>query len=612
MIIKIILLLTQSLFIKSLIIEPYNNVKYSYDILQNKILTKIPYKFLIKDIEEKKISKIYFSKSLTSVISEEDNGYSITSITPLITDNLVDISIKNNVDTVFYEVPQKNFIENIGTGALNIIEPFFIPVILFTIIIPILRTIFMNNNRNMMNNSPFSGGFMNNGGVNKDISILKNLNISLSSFAGSQEVFEECTEVVSYLKNETLYKNAGAEIPRGILLEGPPGTGKTLLAKAIASEANANFISISASEFIEVFVGVGALKVRNLFKDARNNLPCIIFIDEIDSIGRARGMGINMGNDEREQTLNQLLAEMDGFTNNNGILVIAATNRKDILDNALIRPGRFDRVIKVPLPDSKSRKEILNVHSKNKNLDSNINFDLIAELTNGFSGAQLKNLLNEAAIYAVRDERVTILNIDILNALDKLLVGILKKNDDRSQDTVIRVAIHEAGHAILCQLFNKYFDLKKVSIQSSYNGVGGYTLFNENKNITNGGLYTKDILKKRLIVALGGKAAEYLYYGKDFVSLGAIQDLKEANSLAQRMIENYGMGDNLEVFYNDSPDKNNKYSEITKDIIDKESLKLVNDAYETAKNLLLSNKYKVDFLVGKLIEKNIIYAKDLQ
>ena len=597
MIFKIIFLLTNSLFINAMMLDPYNK-RYTYDFLENKISAKLPYKSLIEEIENKKISKIYFSKSLTSVISEENGDYVQTSITPIITNNLVDISIKNNIDTVFFEVPQKGFTDYIKSGFTDSIEPFFGPIIFFTIILPLLRSIFLGNR---MKNMPF----IKNNNINKDKSILKDLNISLSSFAGSDEIFEECTEVVSYLKNSTLYKNAGVEIPKGILLEGPPGTGKTLLAKAIASEANANFISISASEFIEVFVGVGALKVRNLFKDARDNLPCIIFIDEIDSIGKARGADINFGNDEREQTLNQLLAEMDGFTNNNGILVMAATNRKDILDNALLRPGRFDRIIKVPLPDSKSRKEIIKVHSKNKNLDNNINLDLIVELTNGFSGAQIKNLLNEAAIYAVRNGRNIIIENDIMNSLDKLFVGILKKNDDRTSETVIRIAIHEAGHAILCKLFDKYFNLKKISIQSSYNGVGGYTLFTENKNITSSGLYTKDILKKRLIILMGGKAAEYLYYSKEFVSLGAIQDLKEANALAKKMIENYGMGDNLEVFYNDNIQ--NKYSENTKEEIDRETLKLVNEAYETAKNLLLSNKYKVDSLVGKLIEKNIIY-----
>ena len=236
---------------------------------------------------------------------------------------------------------------------------------------------------------------------------LKDNNVTLSSWAGSPEIFQECTEIVSYLKNGTIYKNAGAEIPKGILLEGPPGTGKTLIAKAIATEAEASFFSVSASEFVELFVGLGAQKVRNLFNEARQNKPAIIFIDEIDSVGRQRGAGINMGNDEREQTLNQLLAEMDGFSPNDGVLVIAATNRKDVLDAALLRPGRFDRLVNIPLPDRSSRKEILKVHMKNKNMEPNINLDFISEITAGFSGAQLKNLLNEAAITPTKKKNET-------------------------------------------------------------------------------------------------------------------------------------------------------------------------------------------------------------
>jgi cell division protease FtsH len=592
----------------------------NYDNLERKVSFEIPYKSLVKKIEDHSVSKIYFSKNLNNVISTDDDLYSVTTITPLITNDLVDVSIKNDVDTVFFQVPPKNSIQTISSDILGFIESTFIPFIFLTFFISFIRSLFVQNQMN----TPFPGGFMNNNNaVNSDKEVLKNLNISLSSFAGSSEIFEECTEVVSYLKNSTLYEKAGAEIPKGILLEGPPGTGKTLLAKAIASEANANFISISASEFVEVFVGVGALKIRNLFKSARNNLPCIIFIDEIDSVGRQRGAGINMGNDEREQTLNQLLAEMDGFVNNNGILVIAATNRKDVLDSALLRPGRFDRIITVPLPDRNSRKDIVLVHSKNKVLDPSINLDLISELTSGFSGAQIKNLLNEAAIYAARDSRSIINEVDILSALDKLVVGLVRKIDNRSIDSIKRVAIHEIGHALLCKVFNEYFDLKKVSIQSTYNGAGGYTLFSEYQNITDSGLYTKDLLKKRLIISLGGKAAEYLYYGEDFVSVGAVQDLKQANSIAQQMIGNYGMGNKLEVFYNENIDNARnpflgrtlgsgaKYSEKTKELVDKESLELVIEAYDKAKNILSEHKEKMDLLINKLIEKSILYGYEI-
>jgi cell division protease FtsH len=405
-----------------------------------------------------------------------------------------------------------------------------------------------------------------------------------------------------------LYKAAGAEVPKGILLEGPPGTGKTLIAKAIASESDANFISVSASEFIELFVGLGAAKVRNLFKTARDNKPSIIFIDEIDSIGRQRGAGINMGNDEREQTLNQLLAEMDGFAQNDEVLVIAATNRKDVLDSALLRPGRFDRLINVPLPDKPSRVKILEVHMRNKQFSYDINAQLLAEMTGGFSGAQLKNLINEGAINAARAGNVTISQKNLEDALEKLVVGIVKRTDTRSNSTLERVSFHEIGHAFLVEHFNQYFDLKKVTIQSTYNGAGGYTLFNEYAEILEGGLYTKDLLKNRLIIALGGTAAEYIFYGDENVSLGAIQDLKQANGLAQQMIGNYGMGKDLEVFYNENIESNrnpflgrsmgmgDRYSEKTKEKMDSESLDLVNEAYREALSILGANRDIIELL----------------
>jgi cell division protease FtsH len=359
-----------------------------------------------------------------------------------------------------------------------------------------------------------------------------------------------------------------------------------------------------------------------LFNSARKNKPCIIFIDEIDAVGRQRGAGINMANDEREQTLNQLLAEMDGFADNEGILIIAATNRKDVLDTALLRPGRFDRIITVALPDKNSRKEILQVHARNKQLEENINIELVAELTSGFSGAQLKNLLNEAAIYAARNGSTIIKEGDILNSIDKLVVGLIRKTDTRGDEARRRIAIHETGHALLCTLFNECFELKKVTIQSTYNGAGGYTLFNEYQNITESGLYTKNLLKKRLIVAMGGKAAENLYYGEEYVSVGAVQDLKQANSMAQRMIGNYGMGKLLEPFYNENieSDRNPflgrsmtvgaKYSEKTKELMDTESLELVRNAYDEAKRILNENRGKMDVIIEKLLEKNTLYTKE--
>jgi cell division protease FtsH len=369
---------------------------------------------------------------------------------------------------------------------------------------------------------------------------------------------------------------------------------------------------------------MGASRVRELYKNARENRPCIILIDEIDAVGRQRGAGINMANDEREQTLNQLLYEMDGFNNNEDIVVMAATNRKDVLDQALLRPGRFDRIIRVPLPDKPSREKILSYYLQKKNIEKPFDVEMIAELADGFSGAQLKNIINEAAIISARNNYTTIQEKYIFDAFEKSIVGIIKTNATTSPQTKLRVSLHEAGHALLALHFNEYFDFRKVSIQPTYNGAGGYTIFTEKPDIKEGGLYTKDLFKKRLIVMMGGKAAESIYYGNNFVSVGAIQDLYQANSLAKRMIGNFGMGNELEVFYNEdvSDDSNpflgrslaigSKYSQSTKYIMDKESLDLVKEAYQEAKNILSSNMTKLIYF-SKLLQNNtILYKKDVE
>ena len=592
-----------------------------------------PLSILVDEIQNKDVNQVIFSSNLDTVVSKNkeinDNevyDYSTTKINPYISNYLVETSVKNKVETIFLQPEPPNLLQSIAGSTFQIATQFILPYIILISIVSALR---MNSTRNggpggpsMFNNNPFSMNSINKN-IQDDKEAMQKANVTLSSFAGSPEIFRECTEVVSYLKNETIYKDAGAEIPRGVLLEGPPGTGKTLLAKAIASEAEANFISIAGSEFVEVFVGVGASKVRELFNKARSNKPCIIFIDEIDAVGRQRGAGVNLSNDEREQTLNQLLAEMDGFGDNDGVLVIAATNRRDVLDNALLRPGRFDRIINVALPDMKSRRQILNVHKKNKQLEEDVNLDLVAELTSGFSGAQLKNLLNEAAIFAARAGKTIISNENLLAALDKVIVGIVKENDERSFDTKNRVAIHETGHAILALQFSEYFDLKKVSIQSTYNGAGGYTIFNEKKEIQEGGLYTKDLLIKRLAVAMGGKAAENIVYGDKQVSLGAVQDLKQANDLAKRMIGNFGMGDKLEVFYNEDVDSGNTpflgrslssgggYSEKTRELFDQEVNILVQEAYETAKSVLRENKGKMNDMIDALLKQQVLIPSDI-
>lgn len=615
---------------------------FTRDITSTKVRSVEPfirqksYSELIKEIDNHEIPHIYFSEDLKKIFSDTKEGYdslndlSVTYSSPSFANTIVDSSRKSNTETFILQEPSNTY-ANMAVSTLGLLDSLFNTGVMFCLAISFITFFLRRNSGGMMGpgtggpgSNPFSG--FGNGGNNlmKDKENMQKANISLADWAGSPEIFEECNEVVSYLKNSTQYEAAGAQIPKGILLEGPPGTGKTLIAKAIASECDANFVSVASSEFVEVFVGLGAQKVRNLFRQARENKPCIIFIDEIDSIGKQRGTGINLGNDEREQTLNQLLAEMDGFNQNDDILIIAATNRKDVLDSALLRPGRFDRLITVPLPDKQSRKDIFKVHTQNKQLSEGIQYELLAELSEGFSGAQIKNLVNEAAILAAREGRQIIVQDDLQNALEKIVVGIAKRTDSRSPHTRYRVAMHEIGHAFLAAYFKQYFELKKVTIQATYNGAGGYTLFNERPEVIDGGLYTKEILKKRLVIAMGGKVAETLQYGENFVSLGAVQDLKSANQLAQSMIGNYGMGDELKVFYNENTEGGrnpflgrslgmggDKYSEKTKEKMDKESLALVKQAYKEAFAILTKYNDTVQVLCKELMAKETMSGSEV-
>lgn len=558
----------------------------SFKIGNNPILS---YRQLMGGIEHSAFDRIYFSPDMHTVTSimKDDDAQFKTAISPLLTEKIVDASVQHNIEPVFMQY-QPNILEFLP----NLI----MPLIVFSLV----RTVFMGM-RSGQSNQDFSMF-----GVGKNqFKINSETNITFADWAGSKEVLEECTEFVSYLKNSTYYQKIGAKLPRGILLEGPPGTGKTLLAKAIATESNSSFIAASGSEFVEMFVGVGAQRIRKLFEDARKMSPCIIFIDEIDAIGKQRGKSAIMGNDEREQTLNQLLTEMDGFNDNEGITVMAATNRMDILDRALLRPGRFDRVINIPLPDLDSRREILQLYLKDKMIDSSVDYETLAKMTSGYSGAEIKNLINEASIIAARNQKLIITEIFLEEAIEKSLIGIKKKIDNRDDSTKRRVAIHEVGHAFICNYFEEYFDLQKVSIQPSYSGVGGFTIFTEKLNISESRLYTKDFLIKRLMVALGGKAAESVYYGDDFVSLGASMDLTQANGLATEMIERYGMGNKLIVFSKDQ-DYSKSYSENTKTMIDKEVAELVNEAYKAARELITKNKSDFDKYVDVLVQDVVL------
>ena len=622
--------------LKSGIVKMSSNYNVDWTIVHKykNMLNKDSYNNIIQNIMDNKVDKVFINNNYKEIISVDNlpqndfmyDHYHVATINPVVLPNLVEKTSEAHVPIFFTDFDSNFFsIENLlslSTSFLGLVVPLYIVgnLILFALSRNNPSTNINLSKNNIQQNSKGNSffGFMKNENEN-----FERPNITLASWAGSPEVLEECTEVISYIENKEKFKQIGAEMPRGILLEGPPGTGKTLLAKAIASETQSTFISIAASEFVELYVGMGAARVRELFKNARENRPCIIFIDEIDAVGRQRGAGINMANDEREQTLNQILYEMDGFNDNNDIIIMAATNRKDVLDQALLRPGRFDRIIKVPLPDTPSREKILDFYLKNKSLEKPFDVSLIAELTSGFSGAQLKNLINEAAILSARYNYTVIQERYIFDAFEKSVVGLIKTNATVAPATKLRVALHEAGHALLTLRFKEYFDFQKVSIQPTYNGAGGYTLFSEKPEIKEGGLYTKDLFKKRLIITMGGKAAENIYYGDNHVSLGAVQDLNQANSLAKRMIGNFGMGDKLEVFYNEdiSDDSNpflgrsfgsgSKYSQSTKYMMDKESLELVKEAYQEAKKILSLNRVYLIKIAELLQQNTILYKKDM-
>ena len=600
--------------------------------------TKENYNDVMEDLLNNKLSKIFIDNKYNQLVSVDNsptddilyNHYHVSDINEALVPNLIQKTSEMHVPLYFANfIPQSiTNIQNLA-GEVLTLASYALPIFfLISFLSSLYRANMMQGMNTRLNNrmqqqgpggmSPF--GFPSN---QKENDLFVKPNVSLASWAGSPEVVEECKEVISYIEKKELYKTIGADMPKGILLEGPPGTGKTLLAKAIATETNSTFISISGSEFVELFVGMGASRVRELFDTARKNRPCIIFIDEIDAVGRQRGAGINMANDEREQTLNQLLYEMDGFNNNDDIVVMAATNRRDVLDQALLRPGRFDRIIKVPLPDKFSREKILEIYIKNKKTDKEFDIKAIAELAEGFSGAQLKNLVNEAAILSARNNHTIIQEKYVFESFEKSIIGLIRNNAEVDPGTKERVAIHESGHALLSIVFKKYFDFQKASIQPTYNGAGGYTIFSEKREIKEGGLYTKDVLRKRLIVTLGGKAAESIYYGDDFISVGANEDLRQANGLARRMIGNFGMGEELEVFFNDnigdeanpflgrSLGMGDKYSQNTKNLMDKESLDLVKNAYRDAKYILNNNYDKLIELSELLMNNTIVMKKDV-
>ena len=445
--------------------------------------------------------------------------------------------------------------------------------------------------------------------------------VTFGDVAGIDQAKLELNEVVDFLKNADRFTAIGAKIPKGVLLVGPPGTGKTLLARAVAGEAGVPFFSISGSEFVEMFVGVGASRVRDLFEQAKTNAPCIVFIDEIDAVGRQRGAGLGGGNDEREQTLNQLLTEMDGFEGNTGIIIIAATNRPDVLDAALLRPGRFDRQVVVDRPDDAGRSEILRVHARGKTLSKDVDLDKIARRTPGFTGADLSNLLNEAAILAARRNLTEISMDEINDAIDRVLAGPEKKDRVMSEKRKTLVAYHEAGHALVGALMPDYDPVQKISIIPR-GRAGGLTWFTPSEDRMDTGLYSRAYLENQMAVALGGRLAEEIIFGEEEVTTGASNDLQQVARVAKQMITRFGMSDRLgpvalgrqqgNMFLGRDIMSERDFSEETAAAIDEEVRKLVDTAYSRAKEVLLDNRKVLDEIAQMLIEKETVDAEELQ
>ena len=492
-----------------------------------------------------------------------------------------------------------------GSISLIYIIVNFLPLIIILVASYFLFTKMASGNKNSMDFGRSRAKLSNDGG-----------NVKFSDVAGLKEEKEEVSELIDFLKNPKKFQRLGARIPKGVLLVGPPGTGKTLLAKAVAGEANVPFYYISGSDFVELFVGVGASRVRDMFKEAKKNAPCLIFIDEIDAVGRQRGAGLGGGHDEREQTLNQLLTEMDGFGANEGIIIIAATNRPDVLDPALLRPGRFDRQVTVNLPDTKEREAILKVHARNKILAANVKLENISSRTPGFSGADLENLLNEAALLAVRKNEDAITPEDIDEATDRVLMGPAKTSRKITEKEKRLVSIHESGHAVIGIKLEDANEVHKITIIPR--GVaGGYTMMlpKEEKML----VMTKKELLATITGLLGGRASEELFLGE--ITTGASDDFKKATNIARSMVSEYGMSElgpmqyeqkSEGVFLGRDYNKTKNYSDQVALEIDREVRRIIEECYEEAKAILTKNKDLVMLLSDALMEKETLTKEEIE
>ena len=565
---------------------------------------------LIKDIEKGTVSEILLNQNKETPSGEVDVTFNNGASKSFYVTNLQEIEDK------LYEMSQSeeykdSFSYTVGpmekTSILLMILPYLFGLVLFFMLFSMMSGAQGGGGNSKLSNFGKSRARMTGAG---------DVDKTFADVAGLTEEKEQLEEIVDFLKVPKKYTELGARIPKGVLMVGPPGTGKTLLAKAVAGEAGVPFFSISGSDFVEMFVGVGASRVRDLFQEAKRNAPCIIFIDEIDAVARRRGSGLGGGHDEREQTLNQMLVEMDGFGVNEGIIVMAATNRVDILDPAFLRPGRFDRRVEVGRPDVRGREEILKVHAKNKPLGDDVNLEEVARTSAGMTGADLENLLNESAIVAARDDRNFITKADITKAFIKVGIGLEKKSRIVSEKDKKITAYHESGHAILFHVLPDMGPVHTVSIIPTGMGAAGYTMPLPEKDEM---FETKGRMLQNIIVSLGGRIAEEIIF--DDITTGASQDIKQATALATNMVTKYGFsdrigminyGDDDEVFIGRDLGHTRNYSEKVASTIDDEVKKIIDECYQKARKILDDNREILDKCAALLIDKERINQSEFE
>ena len=572
-------------------------------VLQQAQIEEVPYSTFIQQTTDDKIGEVTIESSqITYKLKDGDTVYSTVKVND---PDLVDRLESHDVKFSGTRVQQ-------GSLFMNIFFGWILPIIIAVMLMRYVNRTMQGGGKDSPLGGGGLGGMFNLGKSNARVYDKDKTTIRFHDVAGEDEAKENLQEIVNYLHDPNQFKSIGATMPKGILLVGPPGTGKTMLAKAVAGESNVPFFSISGSEFVEMFVGMGASKVRSLFKDAKEKAPCIVFIDEIDAIGGKRNAGNFGGNDEREQTLNQLLTEMDGFEGNNGIVVLAATNRPENLDPALLRPGRFDRRVPVELPDLQGREDILKVHAKKVKTEPGIDYNVVARMASGASGAELANIINEAALRAVREKRNAVSQKDLEESIEVVIAGYQKKNAILTDKEKLVVAYHEVGHALVAALQTHSAPVQKITIIPRTSGALGYTMQVEEGNHP---LYTKSELENRIATLTGGRAAEEVEFGQ--VTTGASNDIEQATKIARAMITRYGMSDEFDMVAMETV--NNKYlggdaslacSDGTASTIDQKVVALVKQQHEKAKQLLIEHKTDLDRIAQFLYQKETITGEE--